>query len=221
MDAFNVFTASLAKITSDAVAFLPHILGATLILFVGLVLARLVQRGVIKLLRLIRLNVLAEKSGIEDFLINGGVRFTLVTLIASLIYWFLIFVTVIAVLDMLGSNEAIGLFSEVISFLPHVIIAVVVIIFGSLISKFVHAVVYTYLDNIGIESARVISAVAQYAILVMVVFVALEHLSISRELLISAFQLAFGALCLAAAIAFGLGGKELAAKLLEIFWKRK
>jgi hypothetical protein len=72
----------------------------------------------------------------------------------------------------------------------------------------------------GISGSQVMSTIAQWAILLFVVSMALEQVSIGGQVLVSAFQIAFGALCLALALAFGLGGKEWAAHILERMWKK-
>jgi len=172
------------------------------------------------LLRFIKVDVIAERSGFEAFLLTGGIRLTTVSLVGMLFYWFIIFVTVLAALKMLGMTVASELFSKAMFYIPSVIVAIVVIIFGSLIAKFVQSVLYVYLNNIGVGSATLLSTIAQYTIMVFVLFVALEHLAIGGIILTSAFQLAFGALCLAAAIAFGLGGKDAAARFLERYIRK-
>jgi hypothetical protein len=101
-----------------------------------------------------------------------------------------------------------------------VLVAVLVLIFGTMFAKFFKGISVAYLSNIGIGGAEIISSIGQYAVLVFVISVALEQLSIGGAILVSAFQISFGALCLALALAFGLGGREWAAHILEKLWKR-
>jgi hypothetical protein len=95
-----------------------------------------------------------------------------------------------------------------------------VLLVGGLIGKVVRGASYTYLNNIGVQGAAFLSDVAQIAIMIFVASVALEQLNIGGQLLVSAFQIAFGAFCLALAIAFGWGGREWAAHILEKLWKK-
>jgi hypothetical protein len=76
-------------------------------------------------------------------------------------------------------------------------------------------VTYTYLNNIGSKAATVIAALARYAMLAFVVALAFEQLDLRSEILVTGFQIAFGGLCLALALAFGLGGREWAARVLD------
>jgi hypothetical protein len=198
----------------------PALFAATVLLLIGWGVARLLRRGVVRLLRLLRVDLLAEKAGIEDFLLQGGVRYTAVTLLADLVYWLIMFTVILAALNSLGLQNASALFNKIILYVPNVIVAILVLMFGALFAKIVRAVTFTYLSNIGISGADVIGHIAQWAILLFVVSIALEQLSLGGQILVSAFQIGFGAICLALAIAFGLGGKDLAAHLLGKIWKQ-
>jgi hypothetical protein len=198
----------------------PALFAATVLLLIGWGVARLLRRGVVRLLRLLRVDLLSEKAGIEDFLLQGGVRYTAVTLLANLVYWLIMFTVILAALNSLGLQNASALFNKIILYVPNVIVAILVLMFGALFAKIVRAVTFTYLSNIGISGADVIGHIAQWAILLFVVSIALEQLSLGGQILVSAFQIGFGAICLALAIAFGLGGKDLAAHLLGKIWKR-
>ncbi len=199
--------------------FLPQLVIALAVLILGWLLAKLARKAVIRFLKLIRVDVAAEKAGVENFLIQGDIKYTTVTILANVIYWFIMFAVILAVVNSLGLQGADELFSKIILYIPNVIIAILVLIFGTLFARFVRGATSAYLSNIGIEGADFVSKIAQWALIVFVISIALEQLSIGGQILISAFQLAFGALCLALALAFGLGGKEWAARILEKLWK--
>lgn len=220
MEQIDIFLRSLERFWLQLSSFLPQLIGALLLLIVGWLLAKLIRRGTIKLLRLMKLDIAAERSGVDDFLLQGGVRYTAVTIIANLIYWFIIFTVILAVLNSLGLQSAAELFNKVILYIPNVIVAILVLMFGAMFAKFVQAVSFTYLSNLGIGGAQFVSILAQWAILAFVFSIALEQLSIGGQILVSAFQIAFGALCLALALAFGLGGREWAATVINKMWKK-
>lgn len=204
----------------DVGSALPALIVAMALLLVGWILARVVRRGILRFLKLVRADILAEKMGIEDFLLQGGVRYTTVTLLANLVYWLIMFTVILAALNTLGLQDAAALFNKIIVYMPNVIVALLVLMFGAFVAKIARAITFTYLSNIGISGADVIGHLAQWAILLFVVSVVLEQLSIGGQIVLSAFQIGFGALCLALALAFGLGGKEWAAHILNKLWKR-
>jgi hypothetical protein len=200
--------------------FGPKVVAAALLLSAAWVLARGLRRLTIKLLRKLKFDVIAEKAGIEDFLLRGGVRYTAVTIVAGLIYWLILIAVTLAVLESLGMQAATALFERIVLYIPNVIVAILVLLVGGLAGKVVRGTSYTYLNNIGIQGAAFLSAVAQAAIMIFVASVALEQLNIGGQVLVSAFQIAFGAMCLALALAFGLGGRDWAAHILEKLWKK-
>jgi hypothetical protein len=202
-------------------AFLPKLLAAALILLGGWLFARLFRRIVIKLLRMAQVEQASERAGLDDFLLRGGVRFTTVTLVGQIAYWGVFLVVALAVFNLLGLPVSTSLIEEVVRYVPSVMVALVIIVFGSLLARFVSGAVRTYLDNIGVAGARAIGFMTQGALLIFVAVLALEQLRIGGQVLVSAFQLAFGGLCLAMALAFGLGGREWAAGILERTWKAR
>jgi Mechanosensitive ion channel, conserved TM helix len=220
MSLLDPFLDSLRAFWLQLSTILPKVAGAVVLLTIGWLIARLIRRGTIKALKLVRVDVLSEKSGIEDFLLQGGVRYTAVTLIANMLYWFVLFTFVLAILSSLGLTSAADLFNKMLLYIPNVIVALLLLMFGTVFAKFVQGVSFTYLNNIGISGAQIMSAIAQWAILLFVISAALEQLSIGGQVLVSAFQIAFGAICLALALAFGLGGKDWAAHILEKVWKK-
>jgi hypothetical protein len=201
-------------------AFLPRMGLALVLLVLGWVLARLVRRLTIRGLRLVRADVAAEKAGIEDFLVQGGVRLTTVSLVGSFVYWTVNLSVVLAALAVLGIGTAGQTIERLVRHVPNVITAVVVLILGTLLGQFVGALTHAYLASLGVAGARAISLIARWAVVVFVIAVSLEQLSIGGPVLVSAFQIAFGALCLALALAFGLGGREWAARVLESLFRK-
>jgi len=220
MDSFWSVFEPLENFWHQLAVVFPKILAAALLIILGGFVAKYLRKLAIRLLRIMRVDVVAEKSGLEDFLIRGGVKFTTVTLLGNMIYWLIIFVILLGALNILGLEVAADLFNKIILYIPNVMIAMIVLIFGMMFAKFVQGVTFTYLSNIKIEGAELISVMARYAILLFVISMALEQLAIGGQILVSAFQIAFGALCLALALAFGLGGRDRAAKILDNMWKK-
>ena len=212
-ESFNTFLLQLA-------GFLPRLLVAVLLLFAGWAAARVFRRASIKFLKLIRFDTAAERAGIEDFLVQGGVRYTAVTIVANVFYWLILLALMLAALRTVGIQAGEELLNQVILYIPNVVIAILVLLLGSLLGKAVRTISFAYLNNIGVEGAALISAGAQWAILIFVISLALEQLRIGGQILVSAFQIAFGGVCLALALAFGLGGQQWAAHILEKKWKQ-
>ncbi|MDH4069910.1 MAG: hypothetical protein OEV30_05755 [Ignavibacteria bacterium] len=194
--------------------FLPQLIGALLIFVVGWIIAKVIRSIVTKLLKTAKVDSFAEKAGIEGFLSKGGGKLTTISIIGTIVYWFIMFGVILAVLNSLNLTIAAELFNRIVLYIPNVFVAVVVLVLGAMLATFVQGILRTFLSNTGFSAPEMVSNIARVVILVFVGFVALEQLSIGGEILVSAFQLGFAAVCLALAIAFGLGGKDWAARIL-------
>jgi len=210
---------SLRLTAEQLQAFLPRLLGALVLLTLGWLLARLFRRGVIRLLRVLGVETASERAGIDDFLLRGGVRFTTVTLLGQIAYWGVLLIVALSICNVLGVPIAPSTIEQVAAYLPNVLVAVVIAIFGSVLARFVRGVIHTYMNNIGVDGGEAISFMAYAALLAFVGTLTLNQLGIGGPVLVSAFQLAFGGLCLALALAFGLGGREWAGRIIERTWK--
>lgn len=211
---------SLRNSLSRFVEALPDLLLALALLIAGWLLAKLVRRLLIRMMRAGRVDELAERSGLDDFLVRGGVEHTTVTLVAGTVYWLILAAVFITLLDALGLRTAEVLVERLSIFFPNLIVAIGILVFGSLLARVVGGLVFSYLSNVGSAAAAPIGALARYALLVFTIFMAAEQLAIATEVLVSAFQIAFAALCLAAALAFGFGGKDWAAGVIARYTRK-
>lgn len=216
----DVFVASLTSFWTQLAGFVPQLLAALLLLFVGWILANLARTGVIKLLDLLRFDSLTDKTGIEAFLKQGHVEISLGRVIANLVYWVIIFIVIVTVSNSLGLHMVAELFNKIVLYIPNVIVAILILVFGILIARILNRLVFAYLNNIGVQGALTISTLSEYAMIIFVVFVALEQLEIGTTLLTAAFQIGFGAVGLALALAFGLGGRDWAASVIKRMTER-
>lgn len=214
LDPWRAFALQLAE-------FLPRLMGAFAILVIGWLVAKVTQVGITRFLKVLKVDALSEKAGVEAFLKQGGLQQSAIDILGMLVYWILMLVVILIALNSLGLQTASELLNRIILYIPNVIVAVFVLIFGLFLAKLLQGALMTYLNNAGVRNSAMISNIGRYAVIVFVVSIALEQLSVGRELVVSAFQIAFGAMCLALALAFGLGGREWAENILSKFQKEQ
>ncbi len=214
-DEFDLILESLQSSWYQVATFLPRLEAELVLLILGWMLARGAQWVVVRALRLIRVDTAAEQTGVDDFLVRGGVRFTVVTLIGRMIYWGVLLIFAIAAFNVIGFTMGQVLVDRLTGFVPNVLAALIVLLVGSLGARFIRGLVEAYLNNVGVTEAANIGILVQAALLAFVGILALEQLGMAVNLLALAFQLAFGGLCLALALAFGLGGRTWAESILE------
>lgn len=211
----DIFLSSLNQFWVELVNFVPKLLAVIVILFFGWLVAKLVRIGVKRLLEITQFDAFAKRSGLESFMRSANFNVTLSGIISQVIYWLVILLFVITCANSLGLTEVASLLKELASYLPHIIVAILVVIFGTLFARFINKLVFAWLHSIKFEQALVISTSAEYCIQILAIFIGLEQLGIGMQLIHALFVIVFGAVFLALAIAFGLGGKEWAAKVIE------
>jgi small-conductance mechanosensitive channel len=221
MRQIDVFLASITSFWTQLAGFVPQLLAAMVLLLLGWLIAKVVRTGMVKLLRALQFDRLSERSGIEAFLKQGQLTVSLSGLLAGLVYWLIILIVIVTVSNSLGLHLVAELFNRVVLYIPNVIVAILILVLGAILARFINRLIFAYLNNIGLEGALTISTLSEYAVLVFVFFVALEQLEIGRQLITAAFIIGFGAVGLALALAFGLGGREWAAGVLERMSNKK
>lgn len=221
MEVTTIVTGAWDAFATKITAFLPELIGAIIIFVVGWIIARLVRLGVEKLLKLVRFNTATEKTGVNKFLKKGEIVKAPSEILGTLVYWFIMILVLIASLDALGLPIVSDMLNSIFLYIPNVVAAIIVLVLGVLMGNLLSAVVRTAASNAGLKNAEGLGNISLYAIVVFVAAIALIQLGIGEEIVVSAFGLVFGAAALALAIAFGLGGRDVAAEYLKRWLQEK
>jgi len=195
-------------------AFLPDLFAALIILIVGWVLCNIGQRLVVRLLRACQFDRLADRSGINRGLELGGIRQSSTEILGLLVFWFFFLFVVGLTLETVGLTGATETLNTIYLYVPKVVAAIVVLILGLYLASFLETVSRTSCANAGLRQADAIGRIVYYATVAFIVAAILQILEIAAEIVMWAFVLVFGSVCLALALAFGLGGRDVAARLL-------
>lgn len=195
--------------------FLPNLLFAVVIIFVGWPVCNIIKRIVVRVLRLCQFDILAERAGIKVALERGGIKQTASELVGLLAFWFLFLIAIVTTLETLNLSGATDTLHTIYLYIPKIVAALVTLILGLYFANFLESVTRTSCANAGLEQAASIGRAAYIGTTIFVVAGIFEILDIASEIVIWAFILVFGAVCLALALAFGLGGREVAARYLE------
>jgi len=142
-------------------------------------------------------------------------------IVGTLVYWFIMILVLIASLDALGLPIVSDMLNSIFLYIPNVVAAIIVLVLGLLMGNLLAAVVRTAASNAGLKNAEGLGKISLYAIVVFVSAIALIQLGIGEEIVASAFGLVFGAAALALALAFGLGGRDVAAEYLKRWLEEK
>jgi hypothetical protein len=200
--------------------FLPRLALALVVLVLGWLLAKGVRFTIEKGLRAINFNVLTERSGMDGFLQQGGTRGDTTSLFGLLAYWLVILAALIIAFNGLGLTYITDLLGRIVLFVPKVIVALLILTFGAYFARFVANAVVTYYRNVGVQDAALLGRLAQYAIIAFVVLIALDQINVGGDIVRQTFLIILTGIVFALALAFGLGGKDWAAALLERWWPK-
>ena len=220
MESVDVFLEPVRVFLAQVGAFLPRLALALVVLVAGWLLAKGARFAVVRGLRAINFNVLTERAGMDDFLQQGGIRNDTTDIFGQLVYWLVIFTVLVIAFNSLGLTYITDLLGQVVLFVPKVIVALVILAIGAYFAAFVGGAVVTYCRNVGIQDADVLGKLAQYAIVVFVVLIALDQVNVGGDIIRQSFLIILGGIVLALALAFGIGGRDWAAELLERWWPR-
>lgn len=195
-------------------AYLPRLAVAVLVLIAGWLIAKAIRFAAVKALRALNFHVLTERAGIDGFLQQGGTQRDTTDVFGAVIYWVVVLVALVIAFNGLGLTHVTELLSRVLLFLPKLLVGLLVLIFGAYFGRFVGNAVQTYFRNVGVSDADLLGRIAQYAIVVFVVLIAVDQLDIGGDLVQHTFLILLGGVVLALALAFGLGGRDWAAGML-------
>ncbi|HEY7656114.1 MAG TPA: hypothetical protein VH881_04540 [Burkholderiales bacterium] len=221
MESVDVYLEPMRAFLSQVGVFLPRLAVAVAVLIAGWLAAKVVRFAIVRGLRAINFNVLTERAGMDGFLAQGGIERDTTDIFGILVYWLVIFAALVIAFNSLGLTYVTDLLGQVVRFVPKVLVALVILAFGAYFAAFVGGTVVTYCRNVGIQDADLLGKLAQYAIIVFVVLIALDQVSVGGEIIRQSFLIILGGIVLALALAFGIGGRDWAAGLLERWWPRR
>jgi flagellar biosynthesis protein FliQ len=200
---------------------LPRLLLALLILIAGWLVAKAMRFAIIKGLRAVNFHVVTERAGLDGFLRDGGIESDTTEILGVLVYWLVILGALVVGFNTLGLAYVTDLLGRVILFVPKVMVALLILAFGAYFARFIGNAITAYCRSMHIQDADLLGKLAQYAIVTFVVLIALDQVNIGGDIVRQSFLIVLAGLVFALALAFGLGGKDWAAELLERWWPRR
>jgi hypothetical protein len=197
------------------IQFLPDILTSIIIFISGIILGLILKSVFLRFFRVIKVDKLSERSGVVEMIKKGGLKEPLSLIFSRLICWLTIISFSILSLRSLNVPVIERIFERFILYLPNIFVAAVILFLGYLLSNFLGRAALIASVNAGIKLSGLIGRSVKLTIFLLAVTMALEQLGIGRETIVIAFAIIFGGIVLAIALAFGLGGKDIAKEHIE------
>lgn len=198
-----------------------NLLYALVLILIGWIIAKLLQWLVAYVLKTLQLDKGAQAIGLTPILTKGEIKKPLSDLLGDLIYWVTIVIALLATVDFLGLGSALKLFNGVLSYITGVLSAAIALGAAMFLATLISSLVLLVANNIGLAYSKTLSKVIYYAMIVFGVVVALGLLGVEAGLIVASFSVVVGGIFLAAAIAFGLGCKDIAGDFITNLFKQK
>jgi hypothetical protein len=221
MQSIDMFVDATREFLHQIAAFLPRLLLALFVVAVGWLFAKAARFAIERTLRAINFNVLTERAGTDNFLRQAGMRGDTTTLFGLVAFWLVVLAALIIAFNGLGLTNITDLLGRAVLFVPKLLVAMLLVIFGSYCARFVGNAVQTYCVDAQIPDADMLGRLVRYIIMTLVVMIALSQVEIGGDIVQRTFLIIVAGLMLALALAFGLGGKDWAAALLQRWWPQQ
>jgi Mechanosensitive ion channel, conserved TM helix len=211
----TAFVEPIREFFREVGTLLPHLLAMLVIVVIGFAIAWGVTAAVIRLMRVAGFDQFSGRVGFAQALSKGGVRETPSQLIGHLLYWVIVLAFIMLGLGALQLPPVDHFVDQVLSYLPHVLVAVMILVGGFILANFLASAALIAAVNAQVVEARLLARGVWLAMLLLTLAMTFEQLGIAKMVILAAFSITFGGVVLALAIAFGLGAKDAAKAFLE------
>ncbi len=212
----DVLSASLQSLWFGVITFLPNLIIAILIFIIGWIVGRLVGNAIAQLITALKIDNALASGGLREFSDRSGLKVSASGVIGGLVRWFIAIAFLMASLEVVGLTQVNDFLREVVlGYLPNVIIAALVLLVASVIADFIEKIVSGGAKAANVRSAHMLGTIARYAIWIFAFIIALSELGVAVQFMQILFTGIIGMLAIAGGLAFGLGGRDAAARSIE------
>lgn len=204
---------SFQRTTDGIFSFLPNLLGFLLLLLIGFVVAKLVEKVVRTILQKVGLDRRLADSDASRYIdaVLPGAKPS--NGIAKVVFWLIFLIFLVTALGVLEIPVLTSFVDKLLAYLPNIVAAILIFVVAALISGAVAGAVTRFMGDT--STGKIVATVVPALVMVIALFMILEQLQIAPEIVRIAFACVMGALALGLALAFGLGGRDVAARMLE------
>jgi len=212
---FDTTVIALKGLWVGFIDFIPNLIGALLVFVIGWVIAVAVGKLIAEILKKIRLNQVFEKGAWKTALERAEIKVDAAAFIGAIIKWVLLIAFLIAALQILGLNQLKDFFVDVLNYLPNVVAASFILVVAIIIADILEKIVRATVEGVKVGYGQLIGAIIKWSIWIFAILSILLQLGIAPDLVKTIIQGTVALVVIAGGIAFGLGGKEVAADILE------
>jgi hypothetical protein len=211
---FEVIQTAFSNMIANAIDYIPHLITTLIILLAGWLLAKFMATLVQRLGEKLHLEDLLERTGIKAGLEKAQINRTGAQLLGMLLYWIILLNFILIALESLGLNAAVEPLRSLIAFLPRLVVALVILTAGVLLAQFLGKAAQAAMNSMGVDFHREVGQGVNVLLIIMIVIVILEQLGINASIMTNIFTNVITIIAAGLALAFGLGGRDVARSVL-------
>jgi Conserved TM helix len=194
---------------------IPNILGAIVVLVIGWIIAGIVASLVAKLARAIHVDTVADRAGVNGFLAQAGSPMRASGILGEIVKWVIRLVFVEMAAEQLGMPQVTQIINQILSFIPNIVVAIVILVVGAFLGQLLAGIVRGATSEARLGNADLLAKLTQGIVMAFAIIAALNELNVAPVVVDTLYIGLVGALALALGLAFGLGGRDVAARLTE------
>lgn len=212
----QVVLSALEAFWFGVASILPGVILAIIIFIIGVIIAGLIGQAVAHVINLTKVNHVLDKTALKEFVNKAGFHLNIGGFIGWLVKWFFIIAFLVASLNILGLSE-VNLFLQqvVLFYIPRIIVAVLIVVVGSIVAQVAQKAVVGSAKVANVSTANFAGSIAHWAIWIVTILFALNQLGIGAELIQTLWIGIVAAFALGLGLAFGLGGRDHASRVLD------
>lgn len=212
---YSITYGTLLELWQGFLMSIPRILGALIVLLIGWVFAIGIGRLVSEILNRMKFNEIFEKTGWAEAFRKAELKVNLPEFFGAIVKWILVLVFLLAAVEILGFLQFAVFLTRVLGFLPNVIVAALIFVVATILADISQKITVASIERVKIGYAKLTGFLVKWAILGFAILAVLVQLGIAKELIIILFWGIVALLVISFGLAFGLGGKDIAAEILR------
>lgn len=215
-DWIDITVDSLKNVWQGFIDFIPRLIGALILFIIGWIIAVAIGKLIAEILRKIKFNRIFEKGGWKSALEKAEIKVDASGFIGAIFKWVLMIVFLAAAIEILGFVQLTGFLTDVLNYLPNVVVAAFIFVIAVIIADILEKIVRAAVESIKVGYGQVIGAIVKWSIWVFAILAILSQLKIEAAgWIVNLINIVFIGIVATIAIAFGLGGKEVAAETVR------
>ncbi|MDH0337833.1 mechanosensitive ion channel family protein [Metapseudomonas otitidis] len=212
---------AMTTVWTPVAGFIPRFFGALVVVLVGFVVAKLLDTLLSKLLAKLGLDRLMAGTGLTKMLGRVGIQVPVSSLIGKIVYWFVLLIFLVSAAESLGLDRVSATLDMLALYLPKVLGSALVLLVGVLLAQLLSGIVRGAAEGVGLDYAHGLGRIAQGLVILISISVAIGQLEVKTDLLNNVIAIALISIGLAAALALGLGSRDIAAQIIAGIYVRE